>query len=441
VKLVTSLAIALACAPGWCAWAGPVAQSRTPPGIAVRTTYEGPVFVDAHGMTLYRMTRSRPCESKAALYRHPLQADQSTQFPVPLPDGEMRRACTQKHPPLLAPEDAKPVGKWTVKTREDGSKQWAYDAAPLYLSIKDKRPGDVNGDVPMQLGVSLVTWTAAFAPPPGAPFNVSTKRTFRGPALAGPTGRTLYYPQSNIRDLDFSSWQPFLAPEAGKLPDHARDWSIIAGPSGKQWAYKGNPLYSYLPDGDNLEGFQFFIDTFGGLYGRPLNRWKVALIQAAPQPPRGVTVQIGTDMLTERSAERRIYADSHGMTLYTMHCIDDSVDFIECDDVGDSPQYWTSFCGGEEQCQKTWRPLVANASEKTLNNVWSIVTINPRHPFMKVEGDALRVWAYRGRPVFTYAGDPGPGVSNGATISIAVQSAVMASVIPAYVQNEDGSIP
>jgi predicted lipoprotein with Yx(FWY)xxD motif len=42
--------------------------------------------------------------------------------------------------------DAKDAGNWTVVTRDDGTKQWAYKGKPLYFWKDDKKPGDVEGD-------------------------------------------------------------------------------------------------------------------------------------------------------------------------------------------------------------------------------------------------------------------------------------------------------
>ena len=42
--------------------------------------------------------------------------------------------------------DAKAAGDWTVVTRDDGSKQWAYKGKPLYTWAKDTKPGDKTGD-------------------------------------------------------------------------------------------------------------------------------------------------------------------------------------------------------------------------------------------------------------------------------------------------------
>ena len=37
-------------------------------------------------------------------------------------------------------------GDWSVLARDDGSKQWAYKGKPLYLWVKDQKPGDKTGD-------------------------------------------------------------------------------------------------------------------------------------------------------------------------------------------------------------------------------------------------------------------------------------------------------
>lgn len=54
--------------------------------------------------------------------------------------------CAQNWPPLTAADDATASGEFTVITRDDGSKQWAYADHPLYLWINDAQPGDTTGD-------------------------------------------------------------------------------------------------------------------------------------------------------------------------------------------------------------------------------------------------------------------------------------------------------
>jgi predicted lipoprotein with Yx(FWY)xxD motif len=54
--------------------------------------------------------------------------------------------CEKNWPPLMAGESAKPSGNYSVITRDDGKKQWAYNGKPLYTWVKDQKPGDKTGD-------------------------------------------------------------------------------------------------------------------------------------------------------------------------------------------------------------------------------------------------------------------------------------------------------
>ncbi|WP_442968774.1 COG4315 family predicted lipoprotein [Ramlibacter sp.] len=54
--------------------------------------------------------------------------------------------CATNWPPLMARAGAGNSGNWTVVTRDDGSKQWAYKGKPVYYWIKDTKAGDRTGD-------------------------------------------------------------------------------------------------------------------------------------------------------------------------------------------------------------------------------------------------------------------------------------------------------
>jgi predicted lipoprotein with Yx(FWY)xxD motif len=54
--------------------------------------------------------------------------------------------CAGNWPPLMANADAMPMGDYSVITRDDGSKQWAYKARPLYTWKNDNKSGDITGD-------------------------------------------------------------------------------------------------------------------------------------------------------------------------------------------------------------------------------------------------------------------------------------------------------
>jgi predicted lipoprotein with Yx(FWY)xxD motif len=53
-------------------------------------------------------------------------------------------ACAAAWPPLLV-KSGKPINKWKVITRPDGSKQWALDGKPVYTYAKDPE-GQATGD-------------------------------------------------------------------------------------------------------------------------------------------------------------------------------------------------------------------------------------------------------------------------------------------------------
>ena len=55
-------------------------------------------------------------------------------------------SCATNWPPLLAESSATASGDYSIITRDDGAKQWAYKGKPLYLWSKDQKPGDTTGD-------------------------------------------------------------------------------------------------------------------------------------------------------------------------------------------------------------------------------------------------------------------------------------------------------
>jgi predicted lipoprotein with Yx(FWY)xxD motif len=65
-------------------------------------------------------------------------------------------SCIKHWPPLLAGANAKPEGNWSIITRADGKKQWAYKGRPLYTWFKDIKPGQINGN-----GYDGNTWHSA----------------------------------------------------------------------------------------------------------------------------------------------------------------------------------------------------------------------------------------------------------------------------------------
>lgn len=82
------------------------------------------ILTDSKGMTLYTFDKDRAGAGRSVC----------------------NGPCAVNWPPLKADADARPGGRYTIITRDDGAGQWAYDGKPLYLWIKDRKPGDRTGD-------------------------------------------------------------------------------------------------------------------------------------------------------------------------------------------------------------------------------------------------------------------------------------------------------
>jgi predicted lipoprotein with Yx(FWY)xxD motif len=84
-------------------------------------TSKGSALADTRGMTLY--TFDKDSDGKSAC----------------------NGPCAGNWPALKAGNGDSSVDGYTVITRDDGSKQWAYKGKPLYTFVKDQKPGDING--------------------------------------------------------------------------------------------------------------------------------------------------------------------------------------------------------------------------------------------------------------------------------------------------------
>lgn len=82
------------------------------------------VLVGANGMTLYTFDKDAAGSGKSVC----------------------NGPCATNWPPLAAAAGATGSGDWSVVTRDDGSRQWAYKGKPLYFWAKDQKPGDRTGD-------------------------------------------------------------------------------------------------------------------------------------------------------------------------------------------------------------------------------------------------------------------------------------------------------
>ena len=99
-----------------------VGAAQAGPPTKTGSTGKGTVLTDAKGMTLYTFDK----------------------------DSEGKSACNgpcATNWPVLKAEASDAAGEgYTIITRDDGSKQWAYKGKPLYTFAKDQKPGDITGD-------------------------------------------------------------------------------------------------------------------------------------------------------------------------------------------------------------------------------------------------------------------------------------------------------
>ncbi len=78
------------------------------------------VLTDVNGMTLYIFVKDTPGKSNC--------------------NGK----CAEAWPPLMA--ESATGENFSIITRDDGSKQLAYKKMPLYLWVRDQKPGDTTGE-------------------------------------------------------------------------------------------------------------------------------------------------------------------------------------------------------------------------------------------------------------------------------------------------------
>lgn len=95
------------------------------------------------------------------------------------------------------------------------------------------------------------------------------------------------------------------------------------------------------------------------------------------------TPLVPNNVRTRKVDGKLLYVDAQGMTLYTY----------------DRDSHFQSTCNG--QCAKTWPPLPARSEHN--HGSWAIMT----------RSDGGKQWAYRGKPVYTFAQDKVPGDAKG----------------------------
>lgn len=102
-------------------FASPLAFAGSLPFTLAQTS-KGNVLADEKGMTLY--TYDQDHRDISSCY------------------GE----CAEDWPPFLAQSGSMGSGPYSLVTRKNGQKQWAYDGMPLYFWEEDTAKGQATGD-------------------------------------------------------------------------------------------------------------------------------------------------------------------------------------------------------------------------------------------------------------------------------------------------------
>jgi predicted lipoprotein with Yx(FWY)xxD motif len=345
------------------------------------------VFATAEGMTLY------------------------TRDADPVGVSQCADECVKTWIPAKVAARAMPVENWSVITRTDGAKQWAFKGKALYTFVEDVDPGSVGGNTPARFGRGPLIgprgqrstsipkdkpmpqgWTVAyFYPasqdnlPPG--FAIKEAEDALGLVLVDERQHTLYA-HADARKLDACkvspcSWQPVRAP---KIAEAVGDFRPTWGAGGiYQWTYKGKPLFTYA--GDLLPGYA---EGDGAAPG-----W---------EPVRMVKYFVPTNVTLKNTPKLgKVFADGKGMTLYTRDA------FIYQSGSGHSLRHGSPIRPAvgrdlktdpkcKDDCLAQWTPFLA-PDDAQANGNWNVYT----------RPDGKKQWAYQDYALWTFKGDEKPG--------------------------------
>ncbi len=176
--------------------------------------------------------------------------------------------CAMDWRPVAAPALALDVGNFSVASRADGSRQWAYRGRPLYRYRGDLLPGDAHGRA-ADPRWRMAVLTESFRPPRVAVTALEgygDALSLDGMTLYSGSAFQKYWGGRNLRDSFKNAWhrgkrlggnacaddeclklwRPFHAPADAQSTGF---WEVIARADGtRQWAYKGYALYTYADD-------------------------------------------------------------------------------------------------------------------------------------------------------------------------------------------------
>ena len=304
-------------------------------------------------------------------------------------------ACLDTWPAFVPSDEDVEIGEFTIITRDDGIKQWAYQGMPIYFFKNDLVRGDINGD-----GVKDI-WHLVL------PISTVLKEKINtlGATLTidGEVHTLMRDPETNefvakmVNKADFSlytfdndtagvsncegdclaTWPPLIA---DKTDDASAPFSIITRSNGsKQWALNDMPLYFFTPD-----------ETADDIKGENVKSiWHVARpapVKVDDHATEGQLLVAHGDVL---DSVGQTSDQLKGLTLYTF----DS-------DIVDSGE---SVCF--DGCAATWPPLYATSADQAFGE-YTIIS--------RAENNTTTFqWTYKGLPLYFYIGDSAVGDTNG----------------------------
>ncbi len=370
-----------------------------PPGFRVEMNeLEGAVYADERGKTLYNWAEPAPelhimgggeAKGQPRCYN-----DKYTN----VLDAGSRPTCVEMWPPVFASAESKPVGKWSVVERKDGTLQWAYEGYPLYTSALDQKPGDTQAGTRQVPKTSGYPGRKPIGPTPDVPPGFTVHTVPSGRLLTTSSGFTLYYfggekSKARCSGECLRGWNPVIAPE---LAVAQGEWSVVTNADGmRQWAFRNKPLFTYSLDRYRMD-----------LWGEDTQGWHGAFTTKVALPPK---FQLQVTSIGE------VVADARGVTIYKFACNgDDAPDQLLCEHPDSSNQFSRlMLCGygDPDRCAQRWPYVHASADDKSFSQLWTVIEIDSKtgHRVKPSTPGGVRVWAFNGRPLYYYSEDKRAG--------------------------------
>lgn len=307
--------------------------------------------------------------------------------------------CAQQFPPVVALRDARSYSDWSIVTRADGVKQWAYQGKPLHRYSGEDPQGQPYSGSTASLTAEDPDWydpsskfyspqsgwrRVAFSPektmqaPPGLELQSLAVANGFGFVDAA-SGMTVYALAASAKPS--SQWVMVQAPALAKP---IGEFSIAkAEDRTPQWLYKGKRLYTFKGDyaAGDVNGIFAGKEAQAALAYRNFLPESLVIALLQGRGPMMVT-QEGKSVYTQARYNLQ-YGGRQTRIGYT-------IPYNEAKAVG------TRGC--VQQCTGTWKPVLTPKNAQA-SGYWEVAT----------RADGSKQWAYKGSPLYTYVQDKESG--------------------------------